>query len=213
VKVGLARVALSLASLAGSKAALGGAFKNHVAALIDRQRLICLKSQREAATQSFVTSRVDSKSAWDVFSPENGGFYPIETDQETRFRWSEPAAIMSAWMNEGRHRIRMECGPYRPLVHAGLRFYVNERPLPAQDVSIGLDTIDITFDLAQSGLCTLGWTCLRFCAKGEPRWLGLPIKRIIRKPGTESSTWKTTAKELGLEVSPTLVTRANEMIE
>ena len=148
-----------------------------------------------------------------MFAPENAGFFPIETDQETRYRWSEPAAIMSAWMNEGRHCIRMECRPYRPLVRAGLRFYVNERPLPAQDVSIGLDTIDITFDLAQSGPCTLGWTCLRFRAKSEPRWLGLPIKRIIWKPGSESSTLKTAAKELGLEVPPTLVMRADEMIE
>ena len=50
VKVGLARVALNLASLAGSKAVLGAAFKNHVAALIDHQRLVCLKSQRKAST-------------------------------------------------------------------------------------------------------------------------------------------------------------------
>jgi hypothetical protein len=176
VKVGLARVMANLAALAGSKARLGAAFKNYVAALIRRQRLICLKSERGTATKTDFTSRVDSKSGWDAFAPGNAGFYPIETYRETRFRWSEPAAIMLAWMSEGRHCIRIEC------LRAGLRFYVNEQPLSDRDVSIGLDTIDITFDLAQSGHCTLGWTCLRFRVKGDSRWLGLPIKRIVWKP-------------------------------
>jgi hypothetical protein len=139
------------------------------------------------------TSRADSKSGWDVFALKNAGFYPIETYQETRFRWSEPAAIMSAWMPQGRHSIRVECLSIRRLVLAGLRFYINERPLPAHDVSIGLDTIDLTFDLAQSGHSTLGWTCARFPAKGDSRWLGLPIRRIVEKSGQQSSALKTAA--------------------
>jgi hypothetical protein len=184
-KVGLARIMTSFAILAGSQSRVGAAFKSYVAALIDHQRLACLNQQRGTSTPT--------TSDWDVFAPQNAGLYPIETYEETKFRWSEPAAMMSAWMDKGRHRIRMQCMPFRRLASVGLRFYVNERPLPAQDVSIGPDAIDMTFDLSQAGQCTLGWTCLRFEAKDDSRWLGLPIKRILRKLDAQSSVTETTA--------------------
>jgi hypothetical protein len=184
-KVALARIVTNFVTLAGSESSLSAAFKGYVAALIDYQRLACLKQQRGTSTPT--------KSDWDVFAPQNAGFYPIETHEETRFRWSEPAAMMSAWLDKGRHRIRMQCMPFRRLARAGLRFYVNERPLPAWDISIGTDAIDMTFELSQSGPCTLGWTCLRSRAKGDSRWLGLPIKRIAQNPDAQSSVSKTAA--------------------
>jgi hypothetical protein len=174
VKVGLARAGLSLAILAGSNAKVNAAFKTYVAALIAHQRLACLKSQRGA--------KAHTAEGWDVFACENAGFYPIETSQETRFRWSEPIAIMSARLPEGRHQVRIECLSIRSPALAGLRFYVNGRPLPVRDVLFGLDTIDVTFDLSRPGRCSLGWTCLRGRVKGDSRWLGLPIKRIATDP-------------------------------
>ena len=189
-RVALKRIVTMFAILAAPRSWISAAFKNYVAALIDHQRLACLKEQRDAPTQPALMSQADLRSGWDVFAPQNAGFYPIETYNETRFWWSEPAAMMSAWMNEGRHRISIECIPKRPLARAGLRFYVDGRPLPAQDISIGPDTIDITFDLAQSGQCTLGWTCLRFHGKDDSRWLGLPIKRIVPKPAAQLSASK-----------------------
>jgi hypothetical protein len=181
VKVGLARAVLRLSILVGSSTSISAAFKTYIATLIHHQRLACLKPRRDTKAQIASTSRADSNAAWDIFAPGNAGFYPIETYQETRFRWSEPAAIMPAWVPEGRHRVCMECLPTRSLARASLRFYVNERLLPAQDVSIGPDTIELTFYLPQSGPCTLGWTCLRFHAKNDSRWLGLPIKRTVWK--------------------------------
>jgi hypothetical protein len=71
-----------------------------------------------------------------------------------------------------------------------LRFYFNERPLSAQDVSIGPETIEIKLDLAQSGHSTLAWTCPPFPATGDRRWLGLPIKRIVWNPGPQGSASK-----------------------
>src|SRR4029079_2587976 len=189
-RVALKRIVTMFAILAAPRSWISAAFKNYVAALIDHQRLACLKEQRDAPTQPALMSQADLRSGWDVFAPQHAGFYPIETYNETRFRWSEPAAMMSAWMNEGRHRISIECIPKRPLARAGLRFYVDGRPLPAQDISIGPDTIDITFALAQSGQCTLGWTCLRFHGKDDSRWLGLPIKRIVPKPAAQLSAPK-----------------------
>ena len=181
IKVGWAYGLAKLAILAAPRAVLSAAFKKYVAALIDYQRLVCLRVQRRAAVQNAVRVRGNSEAEWEIFAPGNTGFYPHEIYQGARFRWSETAAIMSAWMPAGRHRIRLECLSVRRLSRAGARFYVNERPVPAHDIAFGPDTIDVTFDLARSGDCTLGWTCLRARSWGDSRWLGLPIKRIVRQ--------------------------------
>jgi hypothetical protein len=138
---------------------------------------------------------VDSTSGWNVFAPGNAGFYPIEIFHETRFRWSEPAAIMPTWTPQGQHRICVECLPIRSLVQgADLQFYFNERPLSARDVSIGLDTIEIKLHRARPRHSTLAWTRHPFPATGDRRRLGLPLKRIACSTGPESSASKMTAK-------------------
>jgi hypothetical protein len=181
-KVCWAWIMVRLAILAGSKSRISSALRTYIAALVHHQQLACLKSQNGIAMKTAVLSRTKLVSNWDVFAPQNAGFYGIEIYKGTRYRWSEPAAMMSAWMDKGRHQISVECMPFRKLVRAGLRFYVNERPISTQDVSIGPESIEITFDLAQSGKCTMGWTCLRYRApKGDPRWFGLPIKAVRRK--------------------------------
>jgi hypothetical protein len=180
VKVCWTFAVAKLATFVGSKAQLSAAFRNYVAALIEHQRLECIKSERRDQAKTAGAPQGASTSGWNVFAPENAGFYPIEKSQGTKFRWSETAAIMQAWMSAGQHRICIECLPVRSLTQgADLRFYFNERPLSAQDVSIGPDTIEIKFNLAQSCNSTLAWTCLPFHATGDRRWLGLPIKRIV----------------------------------
>ena len=111
VKVCWALAVAKLATLVGSQAWLSTAFRNYVAALIDHQRLECIKSERRARAKTAGNPQGDRAAGWNVFAPENAGFYPIETSQETKFRWSETAAIMPAWMPEGQHRIRIECLP------------------------------------------------------------------------------------------------------
>ncbi len=168
-------VSTKLASLVGSKARLSRASRTYVAALIDHRRLECIEQGRRARDP-----QGDRATGWNVFAPENAGFYPIEMSRETRFRWSEPAAIMPAWMPQGRHRICIECLPVRSLMQGTQpRFYVNECLVSARDVSIGHDTIELALDLARSGHCTLAWTCLPFPAAGDRRWLGLPVKRVV----------------------------------
>jgi hypothetical protein len=182
VKVYWAFAAAKLASFVGSKEQLSAAFKNYVAALIDLQRLECIKSERRTQAKTADNRQGGRSAGWNVFAPENAGFYPIEISPETKFRWSETAAIMPAWMPAGQHCIRIECLPVRSLTNgADLRFYFNERPLSARDVSIAPDTIEIKLDLPQSRHCTLAWTCPPFPATGDRRWLGLPIKRIVWK--------------------------------
>jgi hypothetical protein len=191
VKVWWAFAMVKLVSLVGSKARLSAAFKNYIEALIGHQRLAYVRAERRAQAETAGNPQGDAAAGWNIFAPENAGFYPIETFQETKFRWSETAAIMPTWMPEGQHRICIECLPVRSLMHgADLRFYFNERLLSAQEVSIGLDAIDIRLDLAQSCHSTLAWTCLPFPATGDRRWLGLPVKRIVWKNGSESPASK-----------------------
>jgi hypothetical protein len=179
-KVYWAFAAAKLASFIGSNTRLSTAFKNYVAALIDHQRLEYIKSERRAKAKTEGNPQDGRSAGWNVFAPENAGFYPVEISQETKFRWSETAAIMPAWMPAGQHRIRIECLAVRPLMDgADLRFYLNERPLSARDVSIAPDNIEIKLDLPQSGHSTLAWTCPPFPATGDRRWLGLPVKRIV----------------------------------
>jgi hypothetical protein len=188
VKVGWAFAAARLATLVGSKVRLSGAFKNYVAALIDHQRLEYIKSERHAQAKTAGNPQVDSAAGWNVFAPENAGFYPIETSHGTKFRWSETAAIMPAWMPAGQHHICIEYLPVRSLMHGvNVQFYLNERPLSARDVSIGPDTIEIKLNLAQSSHSTLAWTCPPFPATGDRRWLGLPVKRVVWNPDPISS--------------------------
>jgi hypothetical protein len=178
-----------LVSFVGSKAQLSIAFKNYVAALIDHQRLECIKAERRAQAEPAGHPHGDYTVGWDVFAPVNAGFYPIEISNESKFRWSETAAIMPAWIPKGRHRVCIECLPVRPLQQgADLRFYFNEQPLSDRDISIGPDSIEIKLDLPQSRHSTLAWTCLPFPATDDRRWLGLPVKRIVWSPAPSAAT-------------------------
>ena len=198
VKVGWASTAARCIALVSSQASLSEAFKNYVAMLIDHQRLECIKSERSHQAKKAGNPQGDQTAGWNVFAPENAGFYPIEIFQETKFRWSETVAIMPAWMPKGQHRICIECLPVRPLMHgADLRFYFNERPLAAEDVSIGRDSIEIKLDLGDSRHSTLAWSCLPFPAVGDRRRLGLPVKRIVWSPGSQSPASKRTEKAEG----------------
>jgi hypothetical protein len=194
-KVWWATTVVKCAALIGSQARLSAAFRNYVAALIDHQRLECIESRHRACTASAGDARGDPAAAWNVFAPENAGFHPIETSAETRFRWSEPAAIIPTWMPAGRHRICIECLPVRRLAHGmDLRFYFNEQPLSAQDVSIGQDSIEIKLELGESRSSTLAWTCLPFPAVADRRWLGLPVKGIRCNSVSETAASKVATK-------------------
>jgi hypothetical protein len=183
VKVSRALAVARLATLVGSKAWLSTAFRNYVAALINHQRLDCVKAERRVRIKTAGNPQGDRAAGWNVLAPENAGFYPIEIFQGTKFRWSETAAIMPGWVSAGHHRIRIECLPVRSLTQgADLRFYFNERPLAPEDVSIREESITIKLDVAQSRQSTLAWTCLPFPAVNDRRWLGIAVKRIVWNP-------------------------------
>ena len=173
--------AAKVLTLLGSTAQLSSAFRNYIAALIEHQRLQCISQQDggQAAGTGGGPAQEPTRF-FDAFAPDNAGFYPLEAFDGGKLRWSETVAVMPARLPAGVHRIKIECAPVRPLTHGtDLKFYFNERRLSAQEVSIAPHSIDIELSMAQSGDCTLAWTCLPFPATADRRWLGLPITQIL----------------------------------
>lgn len=173
-----AHLAVMLASVAGSRDRLGICFRYYIKALIRRQRLACIRTER--------MSRAAGTRAATIGSGENAavldrtGFYPVEKYQGNPLRWSETAAAIRLPASAaGRPSIRIKCAPVRSLTHGiDLRFYFNGRRIPHGAISTDADDSEIRIDLPQSGTGELGWICQPFPAKADPRRLGLPIMRI-----------------------------------
>jgi hypothetical protein len=56
------------------------------------------------------------------------------------------------------------------------RFYLDERPIPAENVSIQRDFVELRVDVPESSsLPRLGWVCRSNRADGDDRSLGLPV--------------------------------------
>jgi hypothetical protein len=179
-QVGLAGMHMRYTILVRSPT-LDAAFKAYISALVHHQRIVSLMaSGSRLQTGMAASSRV---AAWDPFAPENTGFYEGETFEGTKFRWSEAAAILPAWMAAGRHQIRIECMPFRDLEdRLNLRVFINGKPASENDVSISQNAIDVRLHVPRSGPTTLAWMCRRLRAGGDPRSLGLPVARISSNP-------------------------------
>jgi hypothetical protein len=168
------------ANLMGSKPSLARTFNAYINALVHHQRLASIMNDGGRRRRIGNEAEMDRDSGWDPFAASNAGFYPTETYHGVAFRWSETAAIMSAWIAAGRHRITVECLPVRSLESdAAPKFFFNERRIDDKDVLILPDSIEFTIDVPKSGFATLAWICLPFPAADDPRQLGIPIKGIL----------------------------------
>ena len=165
-------------SVAGSTARLSANFRSYVAALIHQQRLACISSARRAAPAARGRPG-EPPAGWDLFAPGSAGFHPIETWHGQRFRWSEPEAILPGWMPAGRHRLRIECLPVRPVLDAQPRFFLDGRPVPGRHVDVSSSAVDLQLEVPESRPVTLAWTCASFAARRDPRRLGLPVQGIV----------------------------------
>jgi hypothetical protein len=175
----LTLLVLRAAVLAGSRAQLSAAFQAYIAALIRSQRLAGILASSDAGSK-------DHSPDWNPFSPNNAGFHLIEESEAGRFRWSEPAAIMQGWAPAGQSRIRIECTPFRRLTEQTyLQFYLNERAVAKEDVTVGPSSVDIRIHLLRAGPASLAWICRRFRAPSDTRRLGIPVMRIELRPATE----------------------------
>ena len=194
-RVGLTQTVARAACVASPRAQLSAAFRAHIAALIHQQRLSCLSAggarvargapaaARDAADTSGPTG---DAAGWDVFAPGAAGFHPVETWQRTRFRWSEPVAILPGWLPAGRHRLRIECLPVLPVHDTQPRVYLDGRRVPARDVELSAHGIELRLERAEPGPATLAWSCAAFAARCDRRRLGLPVERIGLTSGSRA---------------------------
>jgi hypothetical protein len=174
-----ANTTLRVVSLIGSERHLVVQFNHFISTLIMQQRLECISEERRIRDLAADNAECESTTGWDIWAPENAGFYQTEIFQETKFRWSEPAAVVSAWMPEGHYRVTIECLPVRSLTHgAELRFFLDEQPLSAKTASIRGHLIELNITIARRSRATLAWTCLPLRTTSDQRRLGLPVKSI-----------------------------------
>ncbi len=105
------------------------------------------------------------------------GFHSASAAGAERIRWSEPAAYVALPLAAGRYVMRLNWlfppqfdGDQSP------RFYLDERPIPAERVSIRRDFVELRVDVPESScLPRLGWVCPANHADDDARMLGLPV--------------------------------------
>ncbi len=105
------------------------------------------------------------------------GFHPAEAVGAEVIRWSEPAAYVELPLAAGRYVMRLSW-LFAPRVDGepSVTFYLDERPLPAQRVSIRRDFVELLVDVPESSSPPrLGWVCSAIRAEGDDRALGLPV--------------------------------------
>jgi hypothetical protein len=103
------------------------------------------------------------------------GFHPASAAGAEAIRWSEPAAYVELPLAAGRYVIRLNW-LFPPRVDGAPRFYRDERPIPAENVSIRRDFVELRVDVpGSSSPPRLGWVCPVNRADGDNRRLGLPV--------------------------------------
>jgi hypothetical protein len=173
-----ASIRVRFTKLFGSSRKLNGAFTTWVAALIHHQRLSSIATARKAKGRAGLHGSSRSPTGR-LFAPDHAGFHPIESFQGTTFRWSETAAMVRIDLPAGLNRIEIECAPLFPLATLKeLRFHLDGQDISDGDVPIESFRIVIDVGVDRAGRRTLGWTCRRFDAPGDPRVLGLPLAKI-----------------------------------
>ena len=105
------------------------------------------------------------------------GFHPASAAGAETIRWSEPAAYVELPLAAGRYVIRLNwLFPPRVDGEPRLRFYLDERPIAAENVSIRRDFAELRVDVPESSSPPrLGWVCPSNRADGDDRALGLPV--------------------------------------
>jgi hypothetical protein len=95
-------------------------------------------------------------------------------------RWSEPAAYVELPLAAGGYTIELNWlfrPPARGRPH--LRFFLNERPLPSENVRTLQDHVELHVDIPESSSPPrLGWVCTAHHAEGDDRVLGLPVTSL-----------------------------------
>jgi len=65
-----------------------------------------------------------------------------------------------------------------PLDQIDIRFYLDGKRVTDDAIIYDADGIELRFDLPESGIGRLAWTCRPFPAAADPRRLGLPVAHL-----------------------------------
>jgi hypothetical protein len=112
------------------------------------------------------------------------GFYQLETEFGSPYRWTQTEASVRLFLKPGRCLIRMQMRPFRDLSRLkedGLSFQLNDRVIPQDRYVQEGPFLTLWADeslLDASGSQTLSLSIGRWPAPGDPRQLGLPISRL-----------------------------------
>lgn len=171
-----ARVGLLAATAIGTQNRIDVQFKNYIAALIAAQRLTATEKQRQVRRDRIRSG--DEKAGFETL--DTTGFYPLESFEGTKFRWSETEAAVLLSTLTGSQRIWIDCIPVRDLLDPQLdfRFFVDGKRIPSSRMSIENHRVSIDLDTKGPQVVKLGWTCLPLAAIADPRQLGMAVKRI-----------------------------------
>ncbi|MBR0716268.1 glycosyltransferase family 2 protein [Bradyrhizobium liaoningense] len=172
---------LTVLGLAGSRASISRWLKRYIAALIDYQRLDCIRRCRPVARRALMRSgeRVLAQA----------GFHAWETWHGRGFRWSEPEAAVRISVEPGHTVVRIECLDVRgPLDGIGVRFYCDGARVPDTSIVVRGDGFDVSVDRPSGDAFVLAWICARFAAVGDERRLGLPVAAIDLTSDERSDT-------------------------
>ena len=137
--------------------------------------------------------RADDSGLWEpgqLDADHAVGFHRASAAGAVAIRWSEPAAYVELPLAAGRHVITLSwLFPPRADVEPHPRFYLDERPLPAEDVSIRQNRAELRVDIPESSSPPrLGWVCGANRADGDDRTLGLPVVSLAWARENEPTT-------------------------
>ncbi|WP_247324267.1 hypothetical protein [Bradyrhizobium sp. 21] len=164
-----ARCILTAVALTGPPERISRWLRRYIAALIDVQRLGCIRDVRRGARAASAQLGVLAKA----------GFHAEETWHGRKFRWSEPEAVVWIRGTPGGNIVRIDSPEIRePQARIGVRFYLDGVRVADPSIAIDGDGFTLSLDLPNSGTARLAWTCPRFPAGNDARRLGLPIMAI-----------------------------------
>jgi hypothetical protein len=112
------------------------------------------------------------------------GFHASSGNGAEAIRWSEPAAYVELPLAPGAYGIGLNL-LFPPPVRGEqqLRFYLDEKPVPSENVRIHDDQVELRIDIPESSSVTrLGWVCAAHRAEGDHRALGLPVVSLTWAP-------------------------------
>lgn len=104
------------------------------------------------------------------------GFHATETWRNAPLRWSKPAAMVELRLQKGKHEVTLEWMTRATPLH--IQFFINEKAVDPASVKLGKQKARIRFRMNHEGTARLGWVCNPHRSPGDPRRVGVALRRM-----------------------------------